>query len=338
MTNRERFKAICAADPAVDRCPVIEWATWWDETLADWETEGLPKDLDGYALYDHFGLDRNYQFWFWRYADNCPPSLNGASMIQDAADYRELKKYLMPKNAVERMRARIEEALPRYENGSALVWYTLEGFFWFPRAIMGIEQHLYSFYDEPDLYHRICEDLLEWQLGLVEEFSRYMKADFMTIAEDMSYNQGPMLSEELFEEFLAPYYQRLIPEIKKHGTRVIVDSDGDVSKLVPWLIRTGVEGILPLERQAGVDISVLQQRHPEFLWLGGFDKMCLRKDRAAIDAELQRILPALRKGRYIPSVDHQTPPGVTLENYRYYVEQLRRLSTQACKDASKLSR
>ena len=66
MTNRERFKAICAADPAVDRCPIIEWATWWDETISIWETEGLPKNTDGYALYDHFGLDRNYQFWFPR--------------------------------------------------------------------------------------------------------------------------------------------------------------------------------------------------------------------------------------------------------------------------------
>ena len=32
---------------------------------------------------------------------------------------------------------------------------------------------------------------------------------FMTIAEDMSYNHGPMLSKELFDEFLAPYYKPL---------------------------------------------------------------------------------------------------------------------------------
>lgn len=76
----------------------------------------------------------------------------------------------------------------------------------------------------------ICEDLLEWQIAQVDALARYMKPDFMTIAEDMSYNHGPMLSEELFNEFIKPYYQRLIPEIKKHGTRVFVDSDGDVTR------------------------------------------------------------------------------------------------------------
>jgi len=94
----------------------------------------------------------------------------------------------------------------------------------------------------------------------------------------------------------------------------------------------GIEGILPLERQAGVDIAVLQEKHPNFLWLGGFDKMCLFKDKAAIDDEFKRILPMLRKGRFIPSVDHQTPPGVPIENYRYYVKRFHELSTQACKD------
>ena len=190
----------CLDSPSLD----IEWAGWWEDTKGR-----ASKKIDRHALYDHFGLDRHYQFWFPRYTADCPAKQHGAPLVRDAADYLEFKKYLMPKSAVEDMRARIEEALPRYEDGSALIWYTLEGFFWFPREILGIEPHLYSFYDEPELYHRICEDLLEWQLGLVEEFSKYMKADFMTIAEDMSYNQGPMLSEELFEEFLAPYYRRL---------------------------------------------------------------------------------------------------------------------------------
>ena len=68
----------------------------------------------------------------------------------------------------------------------------------------------------------------------------------MVISEDMSYNNGPMLSEALFDEFLLPYYQRIIPEIKKYGTKVIVDTDGDVSMMIPWLMRAGVDGVLPL--------------------------------------------------------------------------------------------
>ena len=39
---------------------------------------------------------------------------------------------------------------------------------------------------------------------------------------------------------------------------------------------------------------------------------------AAMRAEFERILPVMRSGGYIPSVDHQTPPNVTIEQYRLY--------------------
>jgi hypothetical protein len=94
--------------------------------------------------------------------------------------------------------------LSYYNSGKAIVWYTIEGFFWFPRELFGIENHLYSFFDQKELYHRICEDLLEWHLKAIEKLSVYLNADFMTIAEDMSYNHGSMISRETFEEFIAP--------------------------------------------------------------------------------------------------------------------------------------
>jgi hypothetical protein len=335
MTNRERFHAVMDGNPAVDRCPVIEWATWWDKTLRAWETEGMPRDMNNLELCEYFGLDRNIQFWFPHYAPDYPrKAVHGAPFIHDKDDYLELKKYLLPKDAIERMEKRIEAAMPCGDSGDSIIWYTLEGFFWFPRELFGIEQHLYSFFDDADLYHRVCEDLLAWQLGATEKFNRLIKADFMTIAEDMSYNHGSMISEETFETFISPYYRILIPKIKERGTRVFIDSDGDVTKSVPWYMRAGAEGILPLEHQAGVDIGRLQENFPDFLFLGGFDKMCLLQDKAAIDNEILRILPFIRKGKYLPSVDHQTPPGVSMENYRYYIERLREASVQACKDAA----
>ena len=152
--------------------------------------------------------------------------------------------------------------------------------------------------------------LLEWQIAQVDALARYMKPDFMTIAEDMSYNHGPMLSEELFNEFIKPYYQRLIPEIKKHGTRVFVDSDGDVTRAVPWFRGAGVEGILPLERQSGVDVAAIRREYPDFLMIGGFDKMCMFEGPDAVRREFERLLPVIRSGRYLPAMDHQDRKSV----------------------------
>lgn len=66
-------------------------------------------------------------------------------------------------------------------------------------------------------------------------------------AEDMSYN----------------------PHIKKKKVKVLIDSDGDITSMIPWLIGAGIEGIYPLERQSNVDVHYIRKEYPQFLMLGG---------------------------------------------------------------------
>ena len=141
---------------------------------------------------------------------------------------------------------------------------------------------------------------------------------FATLAEDMSYNRGPMISERHFDEFLAPYYRRIVPRLQEMGAVVMVDTDGDVTRLVPWLLREGVQGVLPLERQAGVDGLALRRQFPTLRMVGHFDKMTMPQGEAAMRAEFDRLLPVIQSGGFIPSVDHQTPPGVSLDQYRMF--------------------
>ena len=321
MTTRERFRKVMEGDSSLDRAPVLEWAPWWDKTLECWQEEGMPGGMEEQEVMDYFGLDRIAQFWFPHYQEDCPQPESkyvGPGIVQEEEDYDRLRKYFLPEDAVERMMDDIQKVRPEHEKGETLVWYTINGFFWFPRELFGDEAHLYAFYDYPELYHRICEDLLQWQIKQIDAFAGFMKADFMTIAEDMSYNKGPMISRQMFEEFMLPYYRRLIPEIKKYGTKVFVDSDGNVEEMIPWLI------------EAGVDLVKLQKAYPEFLFLGGFDKMSLLQGKEAIRREFERLLPVIENGKYLVSMDHQTPPGVTMENYRYYVELLKEYSKKAC--------
>jgi uroporphyrinogen-III decarboxylase len=138
----------------------------------------------------------------------------------------------------------------------------------------------------------------------------------------MSYNNGPMISQRTFEEFVAPYYRELMPRLQERGIPLFMDTDGDVTLLVPWLKALGVQGVLPLERQAGVDGLKLRQQFPDLLMVGHFDKMTMPHGEAAMRAEFERLVPLMRSGGFIPSVDHQTPPGVSLDNYRIYLRLL----------------
>jgi hypothetical protein len=37
-------------------------------------------------------------------------------------------------------------------------------------------------------------------------------------------------------------------------------------------------------------------------------------------AEFERLMPVARQGGFIISCDHQTPPGVSLQDYRLYLK------------------
>ncbi len=55
----------------------------------------------------------------------------------------------------------------------------------------------------------------------------------------------------------------------------------------------------------------------------------MHKGEAAMRAEFERVLPVIRSGGYIPGVDHQTPPDVTLEDYRVFMRLLWEYSRKA---------
>jgi hypothetical protein len=152
-----------------------------------------------------------------------------------------------------------------HERGDYSVRIWLDGFFWFPRTLLGIAEHFVAFYDYPELMHRMNRDLTEHSLRALEELFPILKPDMVGFAEDMSYNHGSMLSYGMYKEFILPYYNKLIPYIKSQGIKVLVDSDGKVDELIPWLLEAGVEGIYPLERQAGVDVAALRKKHPSFI-------------------------------------------------------------------------
>ena len=80
--------------------------------------------------------------------------------------------------------------------------------------------------------------------------------------------------------------------------------------------------MLPLERQAGVDGMKLRRQYPDLLMVGHFDKMTMNRGEAAMRAEFERLVPLMKSGGFIPSVDHQTPPGVSIDEYRTYLKLL----------------
>ncbi len=323
MDNRTRFRKALNFEP-VDRLPVIEWASWWDKTVARWHGEGLPPRLgerNGSELQGYFGLDVHEQCWIRPSAPDFPwPAEKGKGPVADMDGYLKVRDFLYPRTAFDA--DTVKGWAARQEKGEIAVWITLEGFFWHPRELLGITGHFLSLYDKPELIHAMNRDLADYHMRAIDGFCAICRPDFMTFAEDMSYNNGPMISRELFETFMAPYYRQVLPKLREHDIIPIIDSDGNIESIIPWYLDIGIDGFLPLEKQAGFDIVKVRKRHPRARFIGGYDKMVMSGTEGEMRAEFERILPVMREGGYIPSCDHQTPPEVSLDNYRTYIRLL----------------
>lgn len=217
--------------------------------------------------------------------------------------------------------------------GDYPVRLNIEGFFWVPRELMGIEPHLYNFYDEPEWMHKINDYVLEIYTTNLMKVLDIVVPDVVYIMEDLSGKNGPMISGGMFDEFIGTYYKKLIPRLRERGVgNIFVDTDGDFNTLIPNFLEAGVDGFLPMDVNAGMDIVEVRRQFPKLKFIGGFNKLCIAEGRDAIDAEFERILPVVRGGGYIVGADHQVAPSTSLEDYRYYVRRLQEVMKQSGAD------
>jgi len=207
-----------------------------------------------------------------------------------------------------------------YAYGLVMNYYGGPSLFGFCRMLMGPERLLYAVHDEPDLVEDMMEFATEFAITLLRRALAEAPLSYVQFWEDMCYNTGPLISPEMFRRFMLPRYKRMTDVIRSAGVDVIfVDSDGDVSQLIPLWLQGGVNGVFPMEQAAGNDLRAYRREYGrDLLMLGGIDKRALIAGPAAIDRELEDKLPLAFEGGYIPTLDHWTPPDVTYDNFMYY--------------------
>jgi len=194
------------------------------------------------------------------------------------------------------------------------------------RSLMGPEDVMYVFYDHPDLVHDCMQTWLELADAVIAKHQQYVTFDELYIAEDICYNHGPLISPDMMKEFIFPYYQQLISNMKSRQIDksrrfyIQLDTDGDLAPIIePYRESVGIDMLDPFEVASGCDVVKITKKHPWLIASGGIDKRVLAQDIEAIDKHLDYILPAMHKrGGFIPTCDHGVPPEVPWENYLHY--------------------
>ena len=297
----------------------------------------VPLATGAWPPYEAKVIEDHGDWYIWQEWDGCLrkelknrtslPTIVGGP-VKDRESWERYK--------AERLRPSLEGRLP--DNWSQLVeeYKTRDypiglgqthGFFGTPRYLMGVEELLIKYYDDPEMMKDINNHLADLWITLFDGVLKEVEVDTVFIWEDMCYKGGPLISPAMFCEFILPGYKKLTSFLRDHGvTLVQVDSDGDVWKLIPLWIEGGVTVIYPFEVAAGMDIVEVRKAFPRLAISGGVDKRALVEGKEAIDRELEYRIPfMLNQGGFIPTIDHMVSSDVSFENFKYYREKLNQM-------------
>jgi uroporphyrinogen decarboxylase len=281
-------------------------------------------------------LEENDQFQILRDTDGVTKKILKDTMsmpmfisypIKSRRDWEEMKANLNPFFR-ERIPPDWDEVTARLRDSQRSFPVSLlgfpEGLFGQLRDLMGVDYLLYSLYDDPSMIHDILNVMTELWIGLWEEQAAQFEVDSVTFWEDMCFRSGPLISPKMFQTFLSPHYKRLTDAGRSMGIKnYLVDSDGDMRKLIPLWIEAGITGVYPFEVQAGMNIEEIGKQYPDLVILGGIDKREIDLGPEAIDRELEKRLPfLLQRGGFVPTLDHHVTPEVSWSDFAYYRQKL----------------
>jgi hypothetical protein len=131
---------------------------------------------------------------------------------------------------------------------------------------------------------------------------------------------------DVFRELVGPHYKRITDLVRAHGIDIIsLDCDGMIDALVPVWLENGVNTMFPIEVGTwNASIAPWRKKFgKDLLGVGGMDKKVFAFDRAAVDAEVERLKPLVDLGGFIPCPDHRIPPDAKWELVCYYCERMR---------------
>jgi hypothetical protein len=322
MTSRERFRETMRYGRP-DRVPYFEEGIR-DEVLEVWRGQGMPPDID---LANMFRFDRLEEietdleprptFRRWPAARS---ELNAWRRRLDPYDPRRL-----PGGWHKRVRA-------WQGRDHVLMLRVHDGFF----LTMGVgdwarfAEVIYLLHDDPQFVREAMTIQGEFAARLAERVLREVEVDAALFSEPIGGNDRPLLSPRMYEEFVLRSYEPLLEVLRQYRVEtLILRTYANARALLPSVLKWGVNCLWACEVNVeAMDYRDLRREFGRDLRLiGGIDLDALRQGKGAIRREImEKVVPLLADGGYVPLADGRVREDVPFENYVYYRQLLQEVT------------
>ncbi len=242
-----------------DRVPVCDF-------LSD------PKVIEYFASPGHDGLAAAYHQLgidvCWRFDRRTNLRRPSAKSSLKAFLFRQKKKEVLTRQALEEEFQEFEALQKRLE---PLTYQAMS----VPGCLspacnyFGIRGFSEKMYTEPLEIERIIDIYAEILYQRAAEFARRKLGRLFFICDTIAYDKGLIFSPDFLNLQWIPRIKQAIEPLKRENIKVILHSLGDISSYLEPLIDSGIDGIHPVDREAGMNIGVLKKIYARSLILCG---------------------------------------------------------------------
>jgi hypothetical protein len=207
------------------------------------------------------------------------------------------------------------EEIDRNEKFAALPFFP--GVFEQLHCLMGVDDTLANFYEEPEIMRELIDFITEYELGFAEEYIKRLKPDCLFHHDDWGHQYSSFIAPEMFEEFLLPAYKKIYGYYKSNGVEIVVHhSDSYAANLVPAMIEMRVDVFQGCLSTNNIP-QLIKDYGPKISFMGGLDNGILDKEdwtQDLIREEVEKVCRENGKRYFIPCLtagnDGSAFPGV----------------------------
>ncbi len=155
--------------------------------------------------------------------------------------------------------------------------------------------------------------------AIVSEIAHASSSPFVFVHDDLASATGPVFRPDWYDRYIFPHYPEIFGEAKRLGKKIIFVADGNMTALLPQLIRSGVDGLMFETPATALDAVVEHFGAPGRFFIGGIDTRVLT---FGTPDDVRRMVHGLSSVTRLPGFAlasggglHDTIPLANLEAY-----------------------
>jgi hypothetical protein len=186
----------------------------------------------------------------------------------------------------------------------------------------GMENLFIRMYTEPEWAHALYDQVFNYYYAVNERIFAEVGdlIDIFFIGNDLGSNNGALIGEDLFQEYLFGKFKKMADLGHAYGSKVLLHCCGGFRELMPQMIQAGIDGVHAIQPSCyGMELSGLKKDFGDRLLFNGCidsQHVLIEGDPGYVRQQTARTLEIMKPGGgFIAGASHDfLLPETPLEN------------------------